>query len=436
MTALLLPRNRTDFEKAVETVNAERYPLPAHLVKAVWSPDNCPSDLLGYLAEQLSVDVWEDSWPDVKKREVCRNALLLHRLKTTPAGIRAHVALTGATVLKIIRPPARGSLRGAMTEEMRLAWLDSLPQVRIYPFARKTFALERHFANGKGVSKQFHSARPVRAYGMGIETDDGTVILGYETRALVTDEPLVVHGFLRTSRGKQLYGRRATYYDRGEEFDVTLSGDESNIVERVMLRRERVDRVWHGFGFQGRGYLSASDAASNVVSIRASDDAESFAIERGVEPVDVRPQRIAQQRIAPDARAFGGRHRPGTFLLPTYAPLLIYDRIALNDPTRIGARRKVLSWHGRGRFGIEPYTAEIKIRVPMLRKKRTSGRWHGVGYRKGADMSPLWKATQAVRVSKAFRDTVRIDTATIGRVRFGGSLRFGDFTFGEMKEVL
>jgi hypothetical protein len=71
----------------------------------------------------------------------------------------------------------------------------------------------------------------------------------------------------------------------------------------------------------------------------------------------------------------------------------------------------------------------------MVRKKRTSGRWHGAGYRKAADMAPLTRAIEAIRVSKAFRDTVLIDTHTEGRVAFGSGLRFGEFVFGQIKEV-
>lgn len=435
MTDILIPRNRTPFETAVETVNAERFPLPTGLVKAVWSPDNCPADLLPYLAWQLSVDLWDDAWPEVKKREVCRNALTLHRLKTTPAGIKAHVALTGAKVRRIIRPPAKGFLRGVMDEEARLAWLDTLPQVRIYPFATKETAKTRMFANGRGVRKQFHNARPARLSIIGIGAD-GEPLGGQEPAAVTSDAPLRVRSFLRASRGKSIYGRRATFYDRGVETEVTLSGDDSNIVERVMLRREARRRQWHGIAFAGQGYLTASNAEPNVVSIRAAADGQTFAVTRGMEPVDVRPKRIAQKRAAPDARSFSGRHRAGRFLLSSHAPMLIYDRVALNDPDRLGARRKVRTWHGRGRFGIAPYTAEIKIEVPMKRNRRTSGRWHGVGFRKAADMTPLHRATEAARVSKAFRDTVLIDTAVHGPVTFGRGLRFGDFAFGDIKEVV
>jgi phage tail P2-like protein len=397
MSATILPRNRTAWETAVEGASAARFPLPTELITSVWNPETCPADLLPYLAWGLSVDLWSDEWPETKKREACRKALRLHRLKTTPAGIKAHVEMAGAEVLRVIRPPARESLRGAMTQTDRLAWLDGLPQVRIYPFFHRAIAKSRHFYTGPGVRHQWHG-----------------------------------QGFNRSTRGFAIYGRRATFYDRGTEVEITVGGTDLGDVDRVYLRRVAPRRLFYGHGFRV-GFLRTTAAETNVLTVRMSDANQHFAIQPSIEPVDVRPVRVAQRRVAPAKRAFFGRH--GGFLKESFGPLLIYDRLALNDPSRLGARRKVRSYHGHGRFGIDPFTAELRIRVPMVRGRRRSGRWHGAGYSKAADMTPLAKAIEAVRVSKAFRDTVLIDTQTQGRVKFGGGLRFGEFVFGQIKEV-
>jgi phage tail P2-like protein len=123
----ILPNNRTALEHALEGVSAARFPLPTELVASVWNPDTCPADLLPYLAWGLSVDLWDDNWHEATKREVCRKSLILHRLKTTPAGIKAHVEVAGSEVLKIIRPPAREFRRGAMTpmSNARRGWTAS-----------------------------------------------------------------------------------------------------------------------------------------------------------------------------------------------------------------------------------------------------------------------------------------------------------------------
>lgn len=439
--ATLLPPNRTPWETALSLTSAERRPLPIDLVAAVWNPATCPVHLLPYLAWQLSLDVWDDEWPETTKRQACRKALELHRLKTTLAGIKAHVALTGAEVRRAIRPPGSGFLYAAMTDEQRKAWLDSLPQVRIYPFYRLTISKSRHFLSGPG-ARQFHSIRGGQSFiltdesGAELTDEDGNTLMSSGGSANSGDPSPspVVTGFLRKTRGRGLYGRRATVYDRGVETDVIYEADTGQVAERIFIGRER-KRQWHGAGHVGQGYLTASIAGENVVTVRLDETAGFFAIGKGLEPVNVRPQRIYQPRVAPEARAFYGRHRKGTFLKGSFGALLVYDRISLHDPDRMGARRKTRNFHGFGRFGIADYTAELRIKIPMQRPRRTSGRWHGVGYRMATDMAPMRKAIEAVRVSKAFRDTVMIDTAVTGQVKFGRGLRFGEFTFGEIKEV-
>lgn len=432
----LLPYNRTPWEDAIERANAARYPLPTELVSAVWSPDNCPANLLSYLAWGLSVDIWDESWPETTKREVCRNALKLHRIKTTPAGIKAHVALTGATVNRIIRPPATTFARAAMTEAQRLAWLDGLPQIRIYPFATKSFAKARNFFNGKGVTRQFFRGSPHEPEALPVLTEQGgDGVLAGINLAAVSGDAINGTAWMRSTRGHRLFGRRATLYDRGTEKSVTLTGLEGLLAERILIGSPTSKRAFYGSGHLGFAYATASSAEANVYTVRGIDDAQTFAIEGALKPVDVRPKRIAQSRTAPSPRGFFGRKTFGRYMRASYAPLLIYDRIALNDPTRLGARRKVRGWYGHGRFGMPEFTAEVRVSVPMQRGKRRAARWMGVGFLKAPDMAPLEKAIQAVRVSKAFRDTVLIDTKNFQRVQFGGGLRFGEFTFGQIKEV-
>lgn len=429
----ILPHNKTPLEAAIEGVSADRFPLPTELVASVWNPDTCPVDLLPYLAWGLSVDLWSNDWAESTKREVCRNALALHRLKTTPAGIKAHVKIAGAEVLRIIRPPAREFRKGAMTDEQRAAWLDTLPQIRIYPFSTPSSPKSRLFFNGAGATGQFRGVAGDNADTLDLTDEDGDDLGGYNAAESDSGPVPTIPRFLRTTRGFDLYGRRATFYDQGVEVPVTIGTTDEELTERVTLRRVAPNRMFFGHSFTGHGYVRASAAETNVITVQFGKNAQQFPVPPSMEPVNVAPQRIAQGRTAPAARRFFGRF--GGFYRATYGPLMIYDRIALNDPERTGKMRKVRSFHGHGRYGIDPYTAEIKIRVPMKRPRLRSGRWNGNGYRKAADMGPLNRAIEAVRVSKAFRDTVLIDTATEGVVQFGGGLRFGEFVFGQIKEV-
>nr|WP_237437653.1 phage tail protein I [Altericroceibacterium endophyticum] len=397
-----MPPNASAFEHAVEETGAARLPLPVEQVSAVLDPDRCPEHLLPFLAWHLSLDIWDDRWPVEKKRHVCRHAFALLRLKTTPAGIRQHVALTGAEVTKITRPPARGFLRGAMSEAQRLSWLESLPQIRIYPFLTR------------------ETARP------------GQIFLSGATGTRFW------RGALRASRGDRLLGRYATYYDRGKEQRVTLASQTGDSVQRINIARSGVARAFWSHGFHGSFHLSVSTAETHVLSVRPQTEGTQFAVPAGSQPTDVSPRRVARRRTVFTPRAFWRRrtrfHGRG-YLRESFAPHLVYDVYYLIDRNRTGPRQQAVSWHGHGQYGIDPFTAKLRISVALHRPRARTHRWHGNGYLRAASMERLAQAIAAVRVSKALRDTIFIDTTTHRRVQFASGLRFGDFTFGQIRKA-
>lgn len=465
----VLPPNRTPWELAISQTSGDRRPTPTHLVKDIWNPDACPVEMLGWLAYQLSVDIWDEDWAETEKRNVCRQALQLHRIKTTAAGIKAHVALTGATVKRIVRPPARGFRYGARTPDQQAAWLDSLPQVRVYPFLTDAVARPRAMFSSIPGGKTFRSFQkstiktseptpgvysPIGLtqpgsvesvadgfyYPLGF-TQPATVEIGrgsfFSPLGIPVPDPTAVFtrtGFNVASRGTQLFGVRATYADDGAEQDIDYqtNADGSSTAYIGAIRH----RLWYGGGsYYSHGYREETMALDSTVSFVADNSAESFAIPRGATPVNVQPQMVYEQRSAPAARAFVGRFRGNTFRLASYAQFLIYDKVSIVDPTKLGTARATRSYYGYGRYGIDDYTAEIRIDIPMLRPRARSGKWYSAGFRQAADMTPLQRAIEAVRVSKSFRDTVLIDTTTYEVVSFGGTLTFGDFQFGEIREV-
>lgn len=413
----LLPQNATPWEISVSLTGAARRPLPAELITAMWRPWECPLRLLPYLAWGLSVDIWDEAWPEAKKREVVARAIELHRIKTTPAGIRAHVALTDASVLRLIRPPARGHLVAATPEAERLRWLDRLPAIQIRPFVQPAIAADRAFFSGPGI----------RTFSGPHATDA---------------PPRDLSRWMRTTRGPDLWGRRAFYVLDGVEAAVRHEQVEAPgeaPFDRVYLTASGRTRSFHGAGFAGTEFLQRSTAADRVLTIRIAEAAPQFAVEPSVSRVvDVRPQRIYQRRTAPAYRSFHSRRefRGERHMITTIAPRMIFDRIALHDPERLPPMRQVRDFHGVGRFGMQPFTAEALIRVPMRQPRSRDCRFHGVGFRKAADMKPLWQAVDAVSVSKAARDTVMIDTTTYRPVTLRDGLTLGSFKLGEVRSVL
>lgn len=380
------------------TSAAARDTIPYGDLPKVFDPWECPARLLPWLATVFSVDLWSERWDETKKRRMIANAIRLHRLKGTLAGLREYIDYMGGKVVRAITPPGRGYLRAAVTEEDRTAWLESLPSIRIFPFVTRAQERARQFLNGPAG-------------------------LGFTGR-----------GFLRSTRGPALIGRRAEYHDGATVVPCRYSSSVSvgaTTVEQILVGARRVARQFYGHTFYGRGFSRTTRAPSRVFTVALSSTAQRFAIQRGLEPVDVRPERIFAGRIAPAARAFMRGQRGHGFLKSSHGAFMIYDRIAILDPERAVRRRKVRDFYGRGRWGIPKFTAELRISIPMHRSRMRAGAFYGVGYLKRADMTPLWDVVEAVHLGKSRRDVIKIDTNTHRPLEFNSSLRFGEFNFGD-----
>ncbi|HZH44258.1 MAG TPA: phage tail protein I [Lysobacter sp.] len=91
----LLPPNATPAERALERVMAEAIasvPVPLH---KLWNADTCPVALLPWLADALSVDVWDAAWPEQAKRDAIRASFLVHRHKGTAGAVKRALAALG-----------------------------------------------------------------------------------------------------------------------------------------------------------------------------------------------------------------------------------------------------------------------------------------------------------------------------------------------------
>lgn len=399
----LQPSNASPWRRAVSLTNAERRPLNMSPLATIMDPWNCAGDLLPWLAWGFSVDIWNEKWPELTKRWVIANSVHLHRLKTTAAGIRAHVALAGGEVRRIVRPPARAYYTPAMTDAERLTWLDSLPQIRIRLFALHETATGRFFWSGH-TKRSFWGA-----------------------------------AFMRSSRGLSIYGRRAFLYHNGVETpmrleQMSLPGEPP--FERIHITgpAPRGRRFW-GVGFFRRLTAQTSIADTRVLTVRLSSGAAAIPLATGLRPVDIRPQRIAERHIAPIGKGFFGKAATRRFYQPSQAARYLYDRIAMHTGDVLdGNGGHATCFWGHGRYGIRPYTAELKISVPMRRHPRAIGRFW-TGHWRRADMAPLQNVISAVRVSQAFRDRILIDPTIYRTIQLSDNLRLGEFRLGQLKRT-
>lgn len=132
----LLPPNATAQERALElaTARVESVPVP---IRDLWRPDDCPVELLPWLAWALSVDTWNPDWPEYIKRAVVNAAVETARLKGTVSAVKTALSALGAsTVLvewwqktptatphtftvNIVAPDTSTAMQAAMHSEIR-----------------------------------------------------------------------------------------------------------------------------------------------------------------------------------------------------------------------------------------------------------------------------------------------------------------------------
>ncbi|MGP8831056.1 phage tail protein I [Klebsiella pneumoniae] len=87
MNNSLLPPSSTAWMRSTEAATTRLSAITVAL-RTLWTPTNCPVDLLPYLAWALSVDRWDRSWPAERKIAAIQQSYWLHRRKGTRAAVR------------------------------------------------------------------------------------------------------------------------------------------------------------------------------------------------------------------------------------------------------------------------------------------------------------------------------------------------------------
>ena len=400
----LLPANATPLEKALATASERVDAIPAP-IDTLWDPARCPGPLLPWLAWALSVDIWCERWPEAKKRLVCAESITLHRLKGTLEGIRRHVALTDARILKAILPPAKLFAGRRRTLAERQAFLDRHPQLRIYPYRDRAPAAGRSFAGRTVLGRM----RPLR------------------------------------SRAAERYGRNAFLYEPTDGSETKLRRLESTqvidsgvaeTVTSLALPRARGRSLVAGDRPRARTFFRARSGARIVRAVLtqgytlATSALQMRTIAPGLDPIEIAPQRVAVRRPR-HAGVFPG-DALGRAVLTTRAGAALYDRLYLFDPERPVTGHGATSFVGVGRFGQPAYHADIVAEIRKPRRRRVLGR-AASGFWRRTDTTRQRAVRRAVRVAKAARDKILMTTTTARGMRFGDAIRLGDgMSFGHL----
>ena len=143
----ILPPNATKAERALEAAAARvgDVPTPA---RDYWNPATCPAWYLPWLAWAVSVDVWDDSWPEAAKRAAIAKSIPLHRRKGTVRAVELSLEPLGLDASikewwQMVPAGERGSFKvqirpSANTPPITLAVLNSVAQAieRAKPVSR------------------------------------------------------------------------------------------------------------------------------------------------------------------------------------------------------------------------------------------------------------------------------------------------------------
>lgn len=411
VAATLQPPSSTALMVAVSEVNAARHAaFPADLVGVAWDAEACPPALLDWLANALSVDIWEPAWGELRKRAAIVASPRLHQLKGTLEGIAAHLVEAGADLRQAVTPSDRMFATPTVDKATRDAWLARMPQIRVYLARREGEAGADGFA----------------------------------------DDAFAGDFFARFDAAETIYGRFATLVDGDDEtplprahVETTTVQDEALQLDRVFIPGTDAPALFADSAFAGDAYMTGPLIPPRIVTFATSRTYSHAQSRTHLDTVGdgLQPALVAQERVTGDGEAIleqfagdGAAGLDGSFAMADRAPWLIYDRILLQDDKRDAPWVAAHSFAGHVRLGPPAFTATLLVDAPgSLQAGAAVARSWIVGedFTAPHDVTAFNAALDAVRLSKAHRDCVLVDTTitrprTFGdRIPLDGSHRLG-----------
>jgi hypothetical protein len=406
----LLPRNATSFEKAVSVAAAQGTDLPAHLVNDVTDPWTCPAEFLPFLALERSVDLWDPDWPIERQRWVIAEQARLHRLKTTEAGFRAHLALVGAELVRTITPRSDFFAAPEFGDEDRQAWVRQFPQIRIRSFAREGFDRVTALSGPADHADTYLGA------------DDGP--------SFFADDGL--------NPGEAL-GRQAVLYRGGMETPLIWSevttGD-GRFHEQLILPGN-AGNLYFSDDVGSQDHLADPDTPSRIISFAAApqETIGGYAynlVRPSLTPLTTWPERVTAE--ATDDVSLFSDDMPIdlVWLVESRARFRIYDSIRLFERDRPSQLPLSTDFVDNARFRLEPYTAELTVRI--VGRKPEAALEFVDDHLVEDDTLGLLNAVDAVRISQSVRDTIHVNSRLHTPIRFGDGRTFKSLRLGEWLE--
>jgi phage tail P2-like protein len=404
----LLYRSATGLEKALADVDGGRITsIPAELIKDIWDPYACPMKFLPYLAWAFGVEYWNDEWSETTKRAWVANQLLFKSYRGTAAALKMAVDYAGRDVsrwgyevVKITTQPQKIFSGPSLTREQREAWLSQLPQVRVF------------LTQEEGVAspyKSFYNASN------SLRLHDRRFCLGGMLSGIVTSKASVSIPSDAITRLK----RKARWVEHGVETDITVTDFGSYF----QLHKSDLEdgKVFSNRPFSTRHFIPSS-ARDRLITIEPkSQSSWRSAATPTLQAVTSEPDLVKIDGLRKHS-VFSNMTLGGFFAKST-APLRIYSRYAVLDPSVKELRRTPVQFMGVGRFSFPAFTAWADVTVGNVISKFTSG--FGFYLPKAKffiphDGTPLAQVRLAAQASKALRDKIMVRSGPQQRFLAGG----------------
>ncbi len=408
----LLPLNASKFEIGADLVEDSLLAIPAPIAD-LWHPDRSPTALLPYLAWGLGVDLWEDDWPEGRKRRMCWDGIRLKRLKGTFEGVKRYLSYIDAEIVDAVLPP-QGVFARSPAPARRERFRERFAQLRIYPFRIREQADARGFYAGRS---------------------------------------FIGSGVASTSTAWKRYGKRAVIWDKGQETTVRWSlaaGVESAqtavSMERIVIpaRMAPTDAVIGRVFAGARGSWASNRAPrSRMLSVgiertwNALGQSAIASGSHGLKVLSTVPERVLE-RGEGAARGFHTGSVIGCFIARNDAGLRIYDRFTLFDETRSprSSGTGLGPFAGSARIGIKPFTAHFRIRRDLKGTGKTFYVGSSVASTVRQAQDRAGAIARALRAASVFRDSMKFTTKTRRIIGFADIPAFAAApAFGEMAAI-
>lgn len=407
-----MPTGSTPLELAVEQASGERWgQLHVGVIQASKDPWTCPEHLLNFLAFERSVDIWDESWPVAKKRQVIADAPEDHRRKGTLDGILRYVRHVGGTIERAITAPQGFYLTPGWSAQEQAQFLARLDQVRVHRHFPVNVEADGLFAGDSYLDDEFFNSEPswhgYRKHAV-LHRADGTV------------QPL----------------------DISWQQVVSASGVSTEI-ETILLPAEPDAGLYAEAGFFDEDFFDRHRPGERTVQIE-SPGAYHYSYGRGQFGVvfprgltsGVEPRLVVELAPNNGCGLFGDDDffDDGAWM-PDESWQQVYELYFINDPALQASSPADGggSYFGDAWFDWQPYAAMLQVELIGRQAEYGAEEFWDIGFFLPPELERLEAAIDAIEASKALRDKTLLTTTTHRWPVLGDRMALdGSWSLGEM----